>query len=235
MISIGTLCLPKKLQPSHPQTSSLACTVIYFARAGQHRRMIYRQVDRRVEESPTAMRADIISSHNLLQIADAEQDEELSYSVLSGSSSSWTVAQKKLFDAGLLHDRAPLGLSALELSDPVPVEEGDTLSVNFTSDLREAEVIAKKPFNIEIGHGLSETVYLQETTIYRQGRERWLLAPPQEKFWGEQTFLRGSRLSLTTPDRDAELAGRLRTDLEKEAGRNVPDSSRYSMPNLSGH
>ena len=162
------------------------------------------------------MRADIISSHNLLQIADAEQDEELFYSVLSGSNSSWTVAQKDLFDAGLLHDRAPLGLSAPQGREPTASADDDSLSISFTSDLREAEVVSTQPFNIEIGHGLTETVHLQETTIYRLGRERWLLAAPSEKFWGQQSLLRGSRLSLSTPERDAELAERLRADLERK-------------------
>jgi WD40 repeat protein len=178
--------------------------------------LFLRQIDRRVEENTQAMRADIISSHNLLHIADADQDEELFFSILSGSDSAWTAAQKDLFDAGLLHNRTPLGLSAPQTRESLVTVEDDALSINFSPDLREAEVLFEQPFTIEIGHGLTGTVVLQETAVYRQGRERWLLAPPQAQFWGSQTGLQGSRLSLSTPERDAELADRLRPDLERK-------------------
>lgn len=178
--------------------------------------LILRQVNRRVDENTQAMRADILSSYNLLQIADADKDEELFFSVLSGSSSSWTTAQKDLFDAGLLYNREPLGLSAAQTRTSVQETDDGSIAINFTSDFREAEVISEQPFTIEIGHGLTSTIVLQETAIYRLGRERWLLSPPSAEFWGENTLFEGSRLSVSSPERDADLTERLRADLDRK-------------------
>ncbi len=178
--------------------------------------LILRQVNRRVDENSQAMRADIISSYNLLQIADADQDDELFFSVLSGSDSSWTVAQKDLFDTGLFYSRTPLGLSAVQTSKSSVSAENDPLEINFSPNLQEAEVISEQPFMIDIGHGLTETVILQETAVYRLGRERWLLSPPDDEFWGLQSSRQGTRLRLSAPERDAELARRLLPDLERK-------------------
>ncbi len=178
--------------------------------------LILRQVDRRIDDNTQAMSADIISSYNLLQIANADQDGELFFSVLSGSDSSWTAAQKDLFDAGLFYSRTPLGLSATQVSSDITSTEADALAISFSPDLREAEVIAKQPFTIEIGHGLTETVVLHETAVYRLGRERWLLSPPDNEFWGSQSSHQGSRLRLSTPERDADIAARLLPDLERK-------------------
>ncbi|MDX1413539.1 MAG: hypothetical protein R3293_05060 [Candidatus Promineifilaceae bacterium] len=178
--------------------------------------LILRQINRRVDENTQAMRTDIISSFNLLQIADVDKDGELFFSLLSGSDSSWTAAQRDLFEADLFYNRTPLGLSAHQTRESALSAEDDDLTITLSPELREAEVVAERPFAIEIGHSLTETVVLKETTVYRLGRERWLLSPPSGEFWGSEITRQSSRLHVTAPERDAEIVERLHADLERK-------------------
>jgi hypothetical protein len=180
--------------------------------------LFLRQINRQVDEDSEARWADIISSHNLLLIAEAEKDGELFFSLLSGRDSAWTAAQNELFKAGLLLDRAPFGLHAVP-GEKIPLATGDnSLNITFSPDLMAAEMVTEQPFTIGIGHGLTETVTLQETAVYRLGRERWLLAPPESDFWGSRESQQGARLRVSYPERDADLALRLLPDLERKLG-----------------
>ena len=175
-----------------------------------------RQINRQVADNSEARRVDIASSHNLLLVADAEKDAELFISLLSGRDSGWTAAQNELFQAGLLLDRAPLGLSAAP-GEQIPLAAQDNaLNITFSPDLMGAEMVTEQPYTINVGHGLTETVTLQETAVYRLGRERWLLAPPEADFWGPRESQQGARLRVSYPERDAELAARLLPDLERK-------------------
>ena len=173
-------------------------------------------LNKRVEENTEAMRADIISTHNLLQIAQAEQDEELFFSLLSGRDSTWTAAQHELFQMQLLFDRSPFGLRAGESAPLTLGDEEGAFTVDFSPDLLAAEVTAMRPFEIAIGNGLVDTVMLQETAVYRLGQERWLLAPADRDFWGSESQLQGNQVTINAPQRDAALAGRLLNDLERK-------------------
>ena len=178
--------------------------------------VILHQVNQRVESNSEAMRADIVSSHNLLQIANAEQDEELFFSILSGRDSDWTAAQQDLFQAGLLQDRIPFGLQSQADWNSALTAEDESINFTFSADLLEAEMISEQPFTINIGSGLTETVTLQETSVYRLGRERWLLAPPGSDFWGSRETLQGAQIKISFPERDMDLASRLLPDLERK-------------------
>jgi hypothetical protein len=178
--------------------------------------LILRQINHRVDENTQAMRTDIVSSHNLLLIAEAEGDGELFFSILSGRDSAWTAAQNELFQAGLLLDRAPFGLHVVPAERVPLVAEDSSLDITFSPDHLAAETVTEQPFAISIGNGLTETVTLQETAVYRLGRERWLLAPPENEFWGSRESQKGERLRLSYPERDADLASRLLPDLERK-------------------
>ncbi len=176
----------------------------------------WRQVTQRMDENTSAMQADIISSYNLLHFAAGEQDNELFISLLSGRDSSWTNAQNDLFSAGLLVDRSPFNLFAYG-ADEVKVEADDTaVSFEFSPDLLAAEMAVQQDFMIDIGNGVTETVTLQQTGVFRMGRERWLYSPPDTEFWGEELTQAGTMLTLTYPTRDAELAEQLHSDLERK-------------------
>ena len=116
--------------------------------------VILRQVNRRAETNSQAMRADIVSSHNLLQIAESEQDPELFLSILSGRDSAWTAAQSDLFEAGLLQDRTPFGLHLQADRAHAVAAEDTALDITFSADMLEAEMTAEQPFTIDIGSSL---------------------------------------------------------------------------------
>ena len=94
--------------------------------------VILRQVNRRVDTNSQAMRTDIVSSHNLLLIADAEQDEELFFSILSGRDSNWTASQRDLFRAGMLQDRTSFGLHLQADQNTALAAEDDSLNITFS-------------------------------------------------------------------------------------------------------
>jgi hypothetical protein len=176
---------------------------------------LYYQVDQRIENNTAAMRSDVISSYNLLRLAELEQDDELFFSLLSGRNDSWTTAQHKLFQLQSLRDRQPFGLKVLPLDTTEP-DEKNTPTITFSPDLLVADVATLLPYEINIGNGLTETLTLQENVQYRLGRERWLLAPPDQEFWGPEESLDGSRIKLTYAQRDKELAERLLPDLDRK-------------------
>ncbi len=176
---------------------------------------LVRQLDQRVDENTQAMRRDVLSSHNLLQFAEEEQDDELFFSLLSGRDSSWTAKQHQLFQTRSLHDRAPFGLH-LQDSEPLSIEDTERYAITFSPDLLTAEVERVLPYEIEIGNEISQTLFLRETSQYRLGQDRWLLSPPDEEFWGDEASLRGTRIDLTYRERDKDLARRLLPDLDRK-------------------
>ena len=173
------------------------------------------QVNQRVDENTQAMRSDVVSSYNLLHLAEEEQDDELFFSLLSGRDGTWTAAQHALFQAQSLSNRAPFGLQARPV-DSQTLEENDSFEITFSPDLLTADVATLLPYEIKIGNGLTEIVTLQETVQYRLGRERWLLSPPDQEFWGPQELQTGARIELIYPQRDEELAKRLHLDLDRK-------------------
>ncbi len=177
--------------------------------------VVMRRVNQRVEANSQAMRSDIQSSRDLVLTADEAGDQELFISILSGRDEKWTAAQRELFKAGLLQDRAPFGLH-LAADELTLTAADEALAIDFAPDMLAAEVTSQQPYAISIGSGLTETVTLLETSVYRLGQERWLLAPPLGEFWGEHESIEGTRLQIASPQRDRELASRLLPDLERK-------------------
>jgi hypothetical protein len=182
--------------------------------------LLWWQVSRRVEAATQAVRSDVIASHNLLQKAAADGDEEIFRSFLSGRDPAWTAAELDLFRTQMLSDRASFGLTAVAGALPailsLPGEEvssGEVMAnVELSSDLSEAVVTVPISYEVE---GRTATVTLQQTSVYRRGDQRWLLSPPSEDFWGESQTTNGQYLSLIYPRRDEEIAGRLASDLDE--------------------
>ena len=151
--------------------------------------IIWWRIDRQIDDTLQAFRTDVIASHNLIQRAAADGDEEIFRSALSGRVPAWTAGELDVFNAGLFADRAPFGLTPAEGSLPVildpPDEEaaaGESVAdIAFSPDLNEAIVTVNQPFRQE---GTTETIVLQQTAVFRRGDSRWLLAPPLEEFWG---------------------------------------------------
>ncbi|HRO89457.1 MAG TPA: hypothetical protein PLC06_03065, partial [Promineifilum sp.] len=186
--------------------------------------VVWWRVDKYIDATLQANRNDVIASHNLLQRAVADSDEEVFRSVLSGRMPAWTDAELDVFYRQLVFDRGPLGLTPVEGSLPVILSttEGEvdadqrTADIELSPDMNEAVVVVDHPFQVT---ATGETVVLRQTSIFRRGGSRWLLSPPLDEFWGDWITVEGEYLSLIYPDRDAPTAARLAADLDEEIGR----------------
>ena len=167
----------------------------------------WRLAERRVEASSEQMRADVRASHELVQRAAASSDVELLRTALSGRDEEWTATQRELADEGYSYTAAP----RLLLLEPVgaPEERSLTLAPN----LRSAELVLAQEYTPTAASVLTGPVVLEQTHTYRRGANRWLLAPPDEEFWGVQRSTRTGRVVVEFPERDEELARRLADDL----------------------
>lgn len=185
--------------------------------------IVWWRVDQRIDSTLQAFRTDVIASHNLIQRAVADGDEEVFRSALSGRLPAWTVGQMEIFTANLFFDRAPLGLVPLEGSLPVilPLPEEEAVAgerqadIEFSADLNEAILTVDQPYRRD---ATGETVVLRQTTVYRRGDFRWLLAPPMEEFWGDWITTEGDYLSLIYPQRDEAISARLAADIDRQIG-----------------
>jgi hypothetical protein len=185
--------------------------------------LVWWRVDQRMEATLQAMRRDVASSYNLIQKAAADRDEELFRSVLSGRDPAWTSAQLGLFEEGLVLDRGSIGLTPAEGSIPsvLPTEATEisanesAASIDFSPDLNEAVVVNSQPYVTAEG----APVFLRQTSVYRRGDQRWLLAPPLQTFWGDMESAETGRLAVRYPARDRVIVNRLAEDLSDHVDR----------------
>ena len=172
-----------------------------------------RGVNERVVDATDAVKEDVLSSHALARRAAAQKDEELWVSLLSGHSGEWVEVQKERLLQGVLFEDSlrPFGFR------PLPRSAAD-VEVTLNPALSEAVVQEVQPFAVDAGEGVTSTIHLTQTFVYRQGEQRWLLSPPDDDFWGATQALNGALLTLIAPERDQELAVRLARDIDAELG-----------------
>jgi hypothetical protein len=168
--------------------------------------LLYRQLQGQANERAETIRQDVFASYNVIWQTAQRQDNELFVSLLSGRDPAWTESQKELLGQGLLFDRRPLGLLL------VPAGR-DVRSVELSPDLAEATLQADQVYEVA-GH-LPLTVTLRQTHVFRMGNRRWLLAPPNEDFWGPPVTQEQAYILATYPQRDREVGGRLALDLDE--------------------
>lgn len=197
---------PPRPQPARRRRWILLVALVILAIAGG---AIYWQLTQRSTAVAADTRADVLSSHTLLRQSAAAQDRDLLRALLSGRDAAWTNTTLRRLTSGSWSDRPGFDLKA----EPVAVGK-PTADVWLSPDLDAAAVQEPRPYILQRGAGLTETVRLQETTFYRRGTQRWLLAPPSPDYWGSRQSRAGARLTLTYPERDAELAQRLAGDLD---------------------
>lgn len=163
----------------------------------------------RVETATTNVTGEVLASHELVAAAAVEGDAELVATFLSGRDRGWSEAIEMAVLAGDYQDRTAFGLTWLP-TDPATAVISATLNPEFN----EAEVVAEHVYAYPIGNGLTDTVRLRQTAVYRSGPDRWLLAPPDDEFWGETRTKQGFYLTLQYPARDEALAQRLALDMD---------------------
>lgn len=169
-------------------------------------------LNRRVQSVTEQMQADVLASHELAARAITQRDDEVLLSVLSGRDDQWASAVSEAVAQGTWADRSGLGLLSL------PPTEALTPTIEIGSDLLEAEVTTVLPYAIEIGNGLTETVQLAQTAVYRLGVNRWLLAPPDSDYWGSERQIEGQYVTLFYPERDKQIAQSLLFSLDEKIG-----------------
>ena len=191
----------------------IAAAVVLLAAAGA---VLYRQVNKRIEVTTDAVKNDILTSHALVQQAGQQNDDDLFNTLVSGRDRTWVAAQMELVERGLFFDREALALTWLP-ARAIPAssaEAADGVVIDLNPELTAAELTYLQSYATPVGNGITETVQLQQTAVYRRGRRRWLLSPPDDDFWGQLQANQGSVLVLSYPERDAAVAERLAFDLD---------------------
>lgn len=172
------------------------------------------QVDQRVASATVEVEADLLATHNFVLQTAVSQDEDLFRPNLSGRDEGWAEAQKEMLTEGLLLGRPMFGWQQI---DDLPLAASD-VSLTVSPDLRAAELLFPQTYAITVTEGVTETITLQQTAVYRLGKTRWLYAPPEEEFWGDWITSSGGRVTLVYPQRDAAVAERLAADLDVLVG-----------------
>lgn len=168
-------------------------------------------VTQRVEEAAQSVEADVLASFNVIRSAAVSGDREIVTSFLSGRNRAWSGAVETAVDSRTLLDRAHLGLTWL------PAQQPPTPTVDLSPDFTSAVVTFTETYAIDAGNGLTETVQLAQTAVYRLGPNRWLYSPPDENdYWGSDNIFHGNALTVVYPQRDAALAQRLARDLDAQ-------------------
>jgi hypothetical protein len=186
--------------------------------------LAYFGLARQTAAREAAVTQDVLRSHALVAEAGRRADEELYRLLLSSRDPAWVEGQMALLAAGLLFERAPLGLS-------LAAAEGKAPAVILSADLQEAVVTSDWPYTLKGSDG-STVIILRQTAVYRQGTAGWLLAPSPPDFWGPTLSAGGRYIRLSYPERDQLLAGRLASDLDEmiaDACQNLPQLACYDL------
>lgn len=170
---------------------------------------VWQQVQRRIEEATVQAEIDVLASARVVQQSAETADSDLFRTFLSGKEADWALAQERAIENEEFLERSAFGLKWLRA-------DGET-AVTFTPDLLSAEVTTPMIYQFGVGNDISETVTLLQTAVYRKGPNRWLLAPPEEAFWGEEATYEGVVLDITYPARDKEVIEQIGAELDNLA------------------
>ncbi|MEZ4643402.1 MAG: hypothetical protein R3E31_11835 [Chloroflexota bacterium] len=171
--------------------------------------VIVRQVNVRIAATTAQVEADVLTSHKFVMDAVARRDGELLRAALSGRFPEWYTLQEELATAGALFSSPALGLTA----QPALSTEGTMVTLD--PEFRQANVSFAQSYVVQGADGVTDTVTLLQTAVYRRGAQRWLLSAPEADFWGEWQTSVGEHLVLRYAQRDATWANRLAADLDQ--------------------
>jgi hypothetical protein len=191
-----------------------AIVVIILALIG---RGVSRQIEERVETATANVTIDLLSSVNLMRTAILTDDGEIFRSLLSGRDPAWTEAQQSRFDQGVILGREFIGLTPLmdaSALSKLSAEDPAISRIEYSPQLTEAVVVIEHPYRLPGGDQQEGQIRLRQTSVFRKGGQRWLLAPPLGDFWGQRVRQEGNRFILDYPERDGATAQRLATDID---------------------
>lgn len=178
--------------------------------------LLYWRLNQRAEAAAAAVQTDVLAAHNLMRQAAAQRDADLFRTLLSGRDPAWTEAQVGLVEAGLLLNRAPMGLRLLTNApqNPARTPPDSQPLITIAPDLLSAVVHFTQPYALAVSSTTTQTVTLTHTALYRRGADRWLLSPPEPDARLDRLSSQAQHLTLIYPQRDQELARRLLRDLD---------------------
>ncbi len=201
--------------PADSRKVSARTLIIIVSLLGVAALVLNWQYNRRIEALTATIEMDVLSTHNLIIRAVEEKDLELLAPLLSAKKLSWTLAQEQLMEQSLFYDRAQLDLFLVDTDEgatTLSLDDGRYLGLEVAPDMNEVVLSYVEEY---LPGSWEEAVLLEQTAVYRRGRNRWLLSPPSEEFWGEWQTTETDHLILVYPQRDAELAAQLAEDLSQ--------------------
>lgn len=174
------------------------------------------QLNRQVSAATANVENEVRAAHRFLQQVAARQDEDLFRSLLSGRDMAWTEVQKTLVAEGWFGNPPLLGWTAVPPAADAAQAVTPTvpLTITLSPDFFTAEVQSEQSYHLRNPQGMTETVTLRQTAVYRKGDTRWLYAPPDEEFWGGMVFHSGEHISVLYPERDETIVQQLAQDLD---------------------
>ncbi|GMQ79369.1 MAG: hypothetical protein BMS9Abin02_1954 [Anaerolineae bacterium] len=170
--------------------------------------VIVQQLQKVVAQTASSTEDEVEQSLNFLLEAQELGDLELISSLISGRDAQWAEDQLLLMEERLFIDRMQFGLDLMGNSEPGPS------IITISPDLN--EVVLERTFSYKVKGASSDvdTVDLKQLFIFRMGRDRWLLSPPDRGFWGAESRIDGRYFTVIYPERDGEFIKRLAADLE---------------------
>lgn len=172
---------------------------------------LWENLNERVTEVSSILNEDVVTSVNLTRRAAMQEDLELFVSVLSGRDVIWADQQQKVLQAGLFMERQALGLDWMPAFSQV-------ITTTLSPNLLEATVHIQESYAIHIGNGLTETVRLTHVETYRQGPNRWLLAPVAEDPSNKMVRYEGAIVTLSFLAQEPAITYQLGRDLDQKVG-----------------
>ena len=205
-------------RPSPPYRlyAAIVIALIIFGGIG------YWQLRKRAQTTVQTMETQALASFKLLQQAVWQRDLDLFNSVLSKKDGRYMAEQMWMW-GHKYWDRPTLGLRWLSTAVVSP-------TITLLPDLTQAEVVLPQPYGIERLGGVTETVVLSQTVVFRRSTDGWFLAAPDDGFWGEEQTLAGQHVDLTFPARDRKVVLQLLDELDS-----VVQSTCFRVTNVPCH
>ncbi len=193
---------PAAIASRRRRWAKLALLLLVLSLAGA---VLWRAMQAQAARNREALEQDVRSSHALALRAAQQQDVELLTSLLSGADERWTDAQRSNLEDGLLFSgaAAPFGF---EQPAGQSQAAGTITDIVWSPDLLEALLTSRYTQTVL---ATGESVLLEQTVVYRQGSQRWLLSPPNTEFWGPWQSLSAANVTLMFRERDAQAASQM--------------------------
>lgn len=127
-----------------------------------------------------------------------------------------------------LFGRSALGLPLAQPPTALAEDDERLVALELSPDLNSAELQF-----VELYRFGDEEVPLQQTAVYRRGRDRWLMAPPEDEFWGGWKTINIEDMAFIFAERDAELGKQLAADLNSGILQHCRQAKDFECPDLS--